>query len=529
MSTRFALALSGLSGLLMALAFPPFGLWPLGWVGLAPIFWVLARASIRQTILAGLIFGAVHAGIGMYWLAVIDWVNLTALAVYFSLFYGGALVLLRFVIRRDTRFRPLAAAAGWVGLDLLIGRLFSGIPWMSAGYAQAPLTTLTQVADIAGVHGVTFLGALSAGLLAYGPGAVAGSRAAALRRVAPVGAVWVAMVVAAWFYGADRLERFGGAGRSPVGPDLLLVQPGIPQALKDAGGLSAPEDVFLRNDALTRRALVAEPRPDLVIWSETMNPTVILPLGDGAFPSFDRSRAFYTAHVRENYRTAFLLGTVYATRPPTHRSEIVPYYNSALFFSSRGEPGARYDKLHPIPWAEYIPLGLDFVGEIVESFAGFPMRMRAGKEAVVFPFGAAGEWSFGASICFDIIYPRYARQLARGGARFLVNLTNEAWFGTSAEFDQLLNMARFRAIENRMGVVRATNSGISAAIDRAGSVLAKVTDGAGRDRGVKGVLRCRPPLRDGLTIYSRVGDLFGVSCALLAMITALLGLRRKTS
>jgi apolipoprotein N-acyltransferase len=187
----------------------------------------------------------------------------------------------------------------------------------------------------------------------------------------------------------------------------------------------------------------------------------------------------------------------------------------------------RYDKLHPIPWAEYVPLGLHFVGDIVERYAGFPMEMVAGQDAVVFRFGPDGKWSFGALICFDVIYPRYARRMVAGGAGFLVNLTNEAWFGESAEFDQLLAIARFRAVENRVSMVRATNSGISCLITPRGEVRSQVVAGRGVNRGVAGVLRCRVPLRAGASVYTEAGDAFAIACAVLTVATLLGNLRRK--
>jgi apolipoprotein N-acyltransferase len=188
----------------------------------------------------------------------------------------------------------------------------------------------------------------------------------------------------------------------------------------------------------------------------------------------------------------------------------------------------RYDKLHPIPWAEYVPLGLHFVGDLIERYAGFEMSMLAGEHAVVFPFGDDGAWSFGALICFDVIYPRYSRRMVAGGARFLVNMTNEAWFGESAEFDQLLAISVFRAVENRVSVVRATNSGISAHIDYRGRVLDRVHSKDGRDRAVEGALRCRVGFGNGGSVYTRFGDAFAMTCAAAALLAVLTRFRRRT-
>ena len=330
--------------------------------------------------------------------------------------------------------------------------------------------------------------------------------------------VWLVLVASAWIYGEIRLRQLDPAvaGDRP-GPLLALIQPNIPQALKDSAVQVESREVLARNDRLTVRAVSTDPRPDLVVWAETMNPAYDSPLGSGDFERYRVNLRHYGQRARERYRTAFLLGSIYFRAPPEGK-KAPPYFNSALLFDDQGRVVDRYDKLHPIPWAEYAPLGLDFVGKWIEQFSGMPMDMVAGERAVVFPFGPDGTWSFGALVCFDVIYPRYARQMVAGGARFLVNLTNEAWFGRTAEFDQLLNIARFRAVENRVNVARATNSGISARIDARGVVVDRLLGEAGQDRAVEGVLRCRIALPQHRAPYTRWGDIFGLVSAGFALI-----------
>jgi len=526
-STSRALALSALSGLLLALAFAPFAWWPLGWLGLAPWFYVLGRAGVGGSMASGAAFGLIYAAVGMHWLAVATSIGYVAVALYFALFHACVAPALRVVLRGRGRFQPLLVAAAWVGTEFLIARLFTGIPWLLLGYTQAALHPLIQVADLTGVYGVSFLLALAAAVVTRGAEECLGAAGlAALRRSAPVAVVSALLVAAAGIYGEVRLRSFDPA-REERGPAVLAIQPNIPQALKDTSDRMTADRVFQSNCDLTLKALAVAPKPDLVVWAETMNPVSLFPLGDGEFEPFRHGREQMQILVRRHFKTPFLLGTVYFAAPPRDKKASA-YYNSAMLLGRDGQALGRYDKLHPIPWAEYVPLGLHFVGDLIERYAGFEMNMLAGERAFVFPFGENGTWSFGALICFDVIYPRSARRMAAGGARLLVNMTNEAWFGESAEFDQLLAISVFRAVENRVGMVRATNSGISACIDPRGRLRERVRDRAGSDRAVQGVLRCRVRLSSAGSLYARIGDVFAVACACTALLSVLVRIRRRS-
>lgn len=515
MPVILALGVGGLSGALSALAFAPAALWPLAWVALAPMFWRLPRSTFGQSLVMGAGFGLVYCALGMGWLAHTTGPGYAGLVLYFTLYYAAVFPVLRGVAGIRSRLRPLVLAAAWVSLDFLIGRLFTGIPWLFAGYSQVSLLPLIQVADVTGVHGVTFLVVLFSAVVAFGCEA---------RKAAWVsGVIWVVLTGAAWAYGTVCLPAVDVGVEG--GPLVAVIQPNIPQVLKDSQTRMDARAVMEANLRLSMEAC-QDPRPDLLVWSETMNP---YPLGLG-----DDSRDYrsclreFGLLTRRNFGCAFLLGTLYYTEPMVKGRPQPPYYNSALLFDRSGEVLGRYDKLHPIPWAEYIPLGIESVSEVIEDYAGFQMCMKAGETATVLPFGEGGQWSFGALVCFDVIYPRYARQMVAGGARFLVNLTNEAWFGETSEFDQLLAITRFRAVENRIWVVRATNSGISAYINSRGEVEAKVESPDSRDRAVRGFLKQRIGLKSSLSIYGRTGDVFAGLCIVISLAAVAARLFRRS-
>ncbi len=516
MSAILALGVGGLSGAMLALALAPAALWPLAWVALVPLFWRLPRATIGHSLIMGAGFGGIYCALGMGWLAHTTGAGYAGLVLYFTIFYTVAFPVLRGVAGLRNRFRPLLLAAAWVSLDFLVGRLFTGIPWLFAGYSQVRLLPLIQVADVTGVHGVTYLVVLLSAVVAFG---------CETRKVAWVSAViWVVLTGGAWIYGVVRLP--GVDVGVEAGPLVAVIQPNIPQALKDSHDRMNARTVVETNLRLSMEAC-QDPRPDLLVWSETMNP---YPLGQGDSRIYRSNLREFSQKTRRDFGCAFLLGTLYHTKPMKKGRPPPPHFNSAILFERSGEVLGRYDKLHPIPWAEYIPLGIESVGKVIEDYTGFPMCMKAGETATVFPLGEGGKWSFGALVCFDVIYPRYARRMVAGGARFLVNLTNEAWFGETAEFDQLLAITRFRAVENRIWMVRATNSGISAYINSRGEVEAKVRSEDGRDRAVRGLLKQRIGLKSSPSIYGRTGDVFAGLCIVLSLVAVaarLFGRSRK--
>lgn len=526
LSTMKLVLWAALSGVAVGLSFAPVGAWPLAWVALAPFWFALGETrSKRGAVAVGAVFGASMCLVGMEWLRNATPAALVGLSIYFALFYGGMALCLRPICRWGGRGQPLLLAAAWVGSDFLIGRLFTGIPWLFLGYTQVSLSSLIQIADVTGVHGVTFLCASSAAVLTrvvrlrLGRGGVASGGAGGISVL-----LWAVAVAGAWAYGHYGREDSGRENAATKsGLTVAVIQPNIPQQLKDSGNPIARDEVVRRNDELTR-AVVRERRDiDVVLWAETMNPYQVL--GAGKSRDFARGAEAYGGFARR-YDAAFLLGTLYWD-PPAPEGELRRYRNSVMLFDRNGAVAGRFDKLHPIPWGEYVPLRIGFLESLLAKYTGFPLLMLPGEQRTVFrvDHGEMRSGRFSALICFDIIYPRYARQLVRGGADFLVNVTNEAWFRESAEFDQLLAQSIFRAIENRTDVVRATNSGISGWVDYRGRVRERIVID-GRDRAVQGTLVCRPTRSKGGGFYTRFGDVFAVACSVVGIFTILWTRRR---
>jgi apolipoprotein N-acyltransferase len=273
-------------------------------------------------------------------------------------------------------------------------------------------------------------------------------------------------------FGMWRLREAAPAPSARV----AVMQPSIEQPLKfDPSHATATLGIYL---ALSRR--VAEESPALLVWPETATPT---PLArDGALQALLRSLA-------QSLGAPIVVGSidVEGTGPLVFR-------NSAYLLTERGIEG-RYDKMHLVPFGEYVPLS-GVIG-FVRGWAEFISELEAGSSTVVFPGPPA---PFGVVICYEGIFPELVRDFARNGARLIVNITNDAWFGRTSGPMQHLAMYPFRAVEHRTSVVRAANTGISAFIAPSGQIIGRLA------LYERDVLTTSVPLRTRTTLYTRFGD-----------------------
>jgi apolipoprotein N-acyltransferase len=442
---------AGASGVLLALAFPRPGLGALAWVGLVPLLLVAGQRPFRSGIVAGFV----------YFAAVLSWVThpLTRygglpwapsvllyllLAGYLALYVGAVTWATCRLTGRLGAPRWLAFPVLWVGAEHARSFLLTGFPWALLGYSQQGSLVLLQSADLAGPFGLSFLLALANAVAADAIRALGGRP----RRPLPWGGIGALALLLAltWGYGAWRLDREPEAAGQPL--RVAVVQGNVEQAVKW-------DPSFQREtiDRYTDLSVGAETeRPHLIVWPETAVPF-----------RFDE-REPLAEEVRGTAREtgAFLLFG--APRRQLAAGE-ERYFNSAFLLGPGGESAGVTDKVHLVPFGEYVPLQglLPFAEKLVAGAGDFsPGR------AEVLP---AGKARLGVLVCFEAIFPALARDLAARGADLLVNLTNDGWFGDTAAPYQHLGMARFRAVENRVWLVRAANTGISALVDPAGRIV----------------------------------------------------------
>lgn len=492
------------SAALFALSFPPFPFVIPVFLCLIPLAVLIARAadgkgSLSSAARAGFWFGVLGYGCNLYWIAV-------ALSLFTKLAIAGYLASLLwlapfmaataaalFVARRATRWPfALLLPVVWTASELVLNYLADlSFPWLPLALAISPLPVMAQIADLSGVRVISFWIAATSGLMV--DGYLLRSRRAFLMRLA--GAVLLASGVAA--YGAWRMRT---TTLTPLAR-IAVVQPNIPQDDKLRG---ADRDAFVGMAAALTREVYRASDPALVIWPETAMPGFLAENPQWS----DTLRAL--ARVE---RAPLLFGTVDLVWRDKGDYD---YYNAAMLADSAGEVGGQpaYRKAYLVPIVERVPFinpqwfaGIDYFGGFGRGTSTTPFRL---------PFGEVG-----VLICYESIFPQLSREFRREGADLLVNITNDAWFGRStAPYQHHAHLA-LRAIENRIGILRSANTGISGYIDPLGRV---------RDATELFVPATRSYMAETTsltTLYVRLGDWLGVLCLLATIAVVGVDWRRR--
>ena len=461
---------------LLILAFPRFDLVWLAPVALAPLLIAVAREPrpLRRFLL-GYVCGVI------YWFGVCYWIQ-TVLALYagvgsavawalFALFclvkalHMAVFALLAGIVMRTAWAIP-GVAALWVAIEVTHGSL--GFAWLALGNAGIDMGVPMRLAPYTGVYGLSFAFTMMAAALVL----------AVLRRPRRQLAWLIALPLLILL---PRLPDF-----QPGRQTAVLVQPNIsdtvqwtPQSLE-----KTEQRLFYLslNGALSEKS---QP-PQLLVWPEVPAP---LYADDPGFVQMAANLARVT-------RSYFLAGVV------AHRADGQPL-NSVLLMSPAGGAVGRYDKVHLVPFGEFVPWPFGFANKISTEVGDFV----AGDRIVVLP---AGDRKIGAFICYESVFPNFVRQFAAHGAELLVNVSNDSWFGRSAARVQHLKIVRMRAAENRRWLLRSTNDGITTTIDPAGRLLGTLpnyTESASRT-GYSYVKET--------TFYTCYGDWFAIMCAVVA-------------
>ncbi|MEJ2491699.1 MAG: apolipoprotein N-acyltransferase [Desulfuromonadales bacterium] len=402
---------SAISGLLMACAFPLPDLPWLAWLALVPLILVMPRRPFKSGFVAGLVFFAVT----LYWLnivmttyghlpLVVSVFLALLLCAYLALYWGTA----TWAASRLLEFRDYPVAMTlpvlWVGLEFARAYLLTGFPWATLGYSQQAWLPMIQSAAL-------ILIGLNTG---YG----------------------------FWRLGQDLEHR-------DTTLDVALIQGNIPQELK-----WRPENQLKTVRTYRDLSLRAERAgaKDLIIWPEAAVPFYFQ---DGGILSTMVTKLPVETGV------SLLFGSPAYQRDPSG----IRYLNSTFLLSPAGQVQGRSDKVHLVPFGEYVPLDrlLPFVDKIVVGIGDF-------SPGTINPL-ALKDHRLGVLVCYEVIFPELARDYVNQGSDLLVNVTNDAWFGDSSAPWQHLAMARFRAIENRVWLARAANTGVTALIAPSGRIV----------------------------------------------------------
>jgi apolipoprotein N-acyltransferase len=485
------------SGLMLTASFPPGPLDWMAWLALVPLLWSLKDETPVRAFKLGLATGFAHYLTLIYWIVVVLkhygglplMISLGVLLIFCS-YLSLYPALFSYLIIRIKGFRRsvFTVAAVWVCTEYLRANFLSGFPWCLLGYSQYKHIGLIQITDIVGVYGLSFLILLSNALIYVLLFDRQSIGKMFLRRDVPI---LIVMAVFVLFYGYNRLSETTTAGRDRNSMRVAVIQGDIDQSVKwDPAYQEKTINIYERLTRTTRPF-----KPNLVVWPET------------ALPFFFQGNREMSPRI---IRLAVSLGSDLIFGSPAYKEEkgVVDYYNRAYALSSNGRVTGFYDKVHLVPFGEYVPLKriLPFVHRLVPAAGDF----ASGKE--ITPLRLP-DVSAGILICFEAIFPALSREQTKKGAEILVNLTNDAWFGMTSAPHQHLSMAVLRSVENRRPMVRAANTGISAMISPRGEILSK------GELFHEEVLMKELKWSDGsLSFYTLHGDLFILALFLLVVI-----------
>lgn len=505
------------SGLITLLAFPPTSIAPLAFVGLVPLFVWLDRPHAAGTLFrGGLAFAVPYVAGCIYWMFALGSVTplgLLAAAIvvtmYISTFFIFPIVVN--AVQHTVRWPlPLFAPFLWIVSEHARGYSDMAFPVVTLGYALCEWPSLLQHADLVGVWGVS-------AWVAFVNAAIAAAITARNRpraRRGWIGAVVLALALPAG-YGAWRWRAIEEEiARAPV-IRVALLQPNIAQEKK--WNVRTIDEIYARLDRLVREAEATD--PDLVVGPEASFPIV---------QSVDAQRL--PDEISAGTRP-LLLGSVLGLGEGVERTAGTRryraydvHYNAAVLADAHRRVLGRHDKVYLVPVAERLPYARFFGGllPLMEKQFG---RFRPGSELRTLTAPATGgPVRLGALVCYESLFPDLARRLTAQGARLLVNISNDAWFGRTSFPYQHAGLCALRAIENRRSVVRSANTGISAVYDPLGRLVAKT------DIFSEAVLTREVPLLTTRTGYAFVGDaVLWLAYAVVAFSLAAAWRRRRRS
>jgi len=417
-------------------------------------------------------------------------------------------------------FALFAAPFVWISLEYIKSNFFFlAYPWGLLAHTQYQNLRIIQIASITGTYGVSFLivmvNSTLAALIYPTFRSLKGARPLQSKlhlkyeRITLIMAsLAVASTTGSFLYGHFTVSKpIAGEGIK-----VSVVQGNIEQSKKwDPRHANFIMQTYAE---LTEEA--SKDRPALIIWPEAATPRAI---------NLDRRLYSQVRTIAERARTPLLVGS--SSHPKfkgrQRRDHMRGFRNSAFLIYPDGRTGnQRYDKILLLPFGEYVPMK----GTIPWSYIKIPNpgRYVPGNEFTVFE---GPTFRFGVTICWENIFPDLVRAFVRGGAQFIVNITNEAWFNRTAAPYQFVSMSVFRAVENRVFVVRGANTGVSCFIDPHGRIVDRVKDEKGQDLFIRGVLTREVIPMESKTIYTRYGDLLAWLSLLCSAVFLLIALLRK--
>ena len=468
------------SGAALGFAFPNYNLWPLAWIALAMLIVASYGVRLREAPLYGFLHGQVFYPVVLPWVETVmrqygnisPWISgafVCAIGTFGGLF---CMIFSTGIAAASRRSKLLACALApflWTAVEYIRSNFWIfGSSWDLSGYPLTRNLAFLQLTAVTGIYGLCFVVAAFGAVVAYA------IMVPAKRHWMIAGAVTVVLLI----IGLVGPKLVPVAQRQYV---AHLVQTNFPQSESypadwmtiHAGDLRQLGDISVS---------AAKAQPGLIVWPEVPAP---FSLEDPIFSRFASS-------VAQNANGYFLVG-VLDWKQDANRKWLA--FNTAALLDPSGRRIFSYDKIHLLPFGEYVPLRgwLTFAKRLTADISDFT---PGSVESV----GQLPQGKFGVFICYEAIFPSEVRIFTANGAQLLITISNDGWFGRSSAPEQHMMMARVRAVENRRWLLRDTNNGYTESIDPYGRTVAQLAI------DIRGQLDAPYDFRSGLTLYARFGD-----------------------
>lgn len=487
-----------LTSLLLSLSFPTFNLEYLAWFGFVPLLFTIENETKRRAFWISYFSGFLFFILTIYWLVHVTLAGLILLCLYLALyfaFFGYFFAGFKKRFSKTNIFTIIFLSSIWVILEYIRSQFLSGFPWALLGYSQYLNTKIIQFIDLTGSFGLSFLVIFVNLCIFHILESISHKN---FKSASKILLTLLIIFIIIYGYGMYSINKY--SKKSSTTLRVSLLQGNIPQERKWQSLLSGEiKDIYFN---LTRNA--KEDNPDLIIWPETAYPDYIVDV--------DKKTLSPIIEIAGEVEIPILFGAVYQEKDK--------YFNSAILISNNLEVESIYKKIHLVPFGEYLPLRKYF--SILERIV--PIEdFSEGKEFTIFKIkNSKGQsLNFGVLICFEDTIEELSRKFRQKGADFLVNITNDAWFKQTSSPYQHLQASVFRAVENRVYVLRSANTGITAIIDNCGRVTKELSDNKGKEIFVKGFITGSVYKQDIISFYTRFGDIIILVCGLYIIVFAI--------
>ncbi len=531
---RGFLSLVLLALVLKSVIFAPIGWWPVAFFCLVP--WLVLIGGAKQAprvYLYSYLFGLAFFLLNMRWLHPATGLGYVALSVYQAAYFPLVACPVRHAVRRRRLPLSIVVPVVWTGSEMLRAVVVSGFPWFFLSHALYKVLPLIQVSDLVGAYGVSFViasmnGAIADVLIArWAPrqGVALGIGRRQARRSVVIA---TSLLAGTCVYGWIQLHR----GTTSPGPKIAVIQTDY---LNTVYGEEVEDSEKMRT-CLAMMGEAAKQHPDLYLLPETPWRMYLNPSSRGFYPLSRQSFRVFTDFATQH--DAYLVtGSGSLERTPNDLRSPERRYNSAMVFHPDGTEPDRYDKVHLVYFGEIVPFRfgrlrpLYFWLNSLVPFSGpdgtYEYSLFPGTEFRTFSMEPPSEtgrvFRFGIPICYEDVMPYVSREFVKGGASkradFLLNISNDGWFGRNNQQPQHLAICVFRAVENRVGIARSVNTGISGFIEPSGRMHDLLTGARETEwPGATDYAVANVGVDSRYTIYSRYGDWFAWLCALIWLV-----------